>query len=387
VRLALRAQLALGGVYAEYRGFSSAECGAAYTTALGLCHELGDAPEIFAVLSGVGSFEITRANFPRCRALAEESLARAARQQARPPFIMGHLLLGGTLFLTAEFATARWHLEEALRLYEEEREVRRGRQVLYVQDQKSTGLCYLGLTLALLGYPDSGLRAAERGLAHSRSLGGAHAVNFSLCYLAATHCFRRDPRAALRCATESLEMAREQGFATWIGVSQMIRGDSMVRSGDVQAGLAEIAAGMSAYRAIDAVTYQPFGLALLAEGLIVAGGLDEALDALAQALVMSERSGERFYLAELWRLKGEVLARKGSASDGEHWLREAIRLAREQGARLLELRSAVSLCRLLEGPARERVLHEVLEPECSAFDEGLDAADVQDARALLAARA
>jgi class 3 adenylate cyclase/predicted ATPase len=387
VRLALRAQLALGGVYAEYRGFSSAECGAAYTTALGLCHELGDAPEIFAVLSGVGSFEITRANFPRCRALAEESLARAARQQARPPFIMGHLLLGGTLFLTAEFATARWHLEEALRLYEEEREVRRGRQVLYVQDQKSTGLCYLGLTLALLGYPDSGLRAAERGLAHSRSLGGAHAVNFSLCYLAATHCFRRDPRAALRCATESLEMAREQGFATWIGVSQMIRGDSLVRSGDVEAGLAEIAAGMSAYRAIDAVTYQPFGLALLAEGLIVAGRLDEALDALAQALAMSERSGERFYLAELWRLKGEVLVRKGSASDGEHWLREAIRLAREQGARLLELRGAVSLCRLLEGPDRKRVLREVLEPACSAFDEGLDAADVQDARALLAARA
>jgi adenylate cyclase len=298
---------------------------------------------------------------------------------------MGHLLYGGTLFLTAELANARRHLEEALRLYDEERAFRRGRQVLYVQEQKSTGLCYLALTLALLGYPDSGLRAAESGLAHSRSLGGAHTVNFSLCYLAATHCFRRDARAALPCATESLEMAREQGFATWIGVSQMIRGHSLVCSGDLEAGLAEIAAGMSAYRAIEAVTYQPFGLALLAEGLVAVGRLDEALDALAQALALSERTGECFYLAELWRLKGEVLARKGSPHDAEHCLREATRLAREQGARLLELRGAVSLCRLIEGPARERALREVLEPVCRAFDEGLGTADVREARALVAA--
>jgi class 3 adenylate cyclase/tetratricopeptide (TPR) repeat protein len=383
-RLELRVHLALGGVYAEYRGFSSAECGQAYTTALELCRELGDAPEIFAVLSGVGSFEITRANFPKCRALAEECLERAGQQQARPPFIMGHLLLGGTLFLTAEFAAARRHLEEALRLYEEHQTSRRGRQVLYVQDQKSTGLCYLALTLAVLGFPDSGLRAAQSGLAHSRSLGGAHTVNYSLCYLAATHHFRRDSREALRCATESLEMAREQGFATWIGVSQMIRGDSLVRSGDLEGGLAEIAAGMNAYRGIEAVTYQPFGLALLAEALLAGGRPDEALDALAQGLAMSEQTGERFYLAELTRLKGEAFAEKGSPSEAEHWLREAIRLSRHQGARLFELRSAVSLCRLLDRPRRETTLRDVLNPVFGWFEEGADASDVQDARALLA---
>jgi class 3 adenylate cyclase/tetratricopeptide (TPR) repeat protein len=386
VRLALRAHLALGGVHAEHRGFSAAECGAAYTAALELCYELGEVPEIFAVLSGVGGYEITRANFPRCRALAEECLARAARQKAKPPFIMGHLLLGGTLFLTAEFAEARRHLEEALRLYEEHQAARTGRQVLYVQDQKSTGLSYLGLTLATLGFPDSGLRAAQSGLAHSRSLGGAHTINYSLCYLAAAHQFRRGTQEALRCATESLEMAREQGFATWIGVSQMIRGESLVRSGDLKGGLAEIAAGMSAYRSIDAVTYQPYGLALLADGLLASGRLDEALDTLAEALAMVERTGERFYLAELLRLKGEVFAARRSPSDAEHWLREAIRLARQQGARLFELRGAVSLCRLLDPPRRQTALRDVLEPVYSQFEEGAEASDVQDARALLATR-
>src|SRR5205823_8389066 len=114
VRLELSVHRTLGGIYAEYRGFSSAECGRAYTTALELCRELGDAPEIFSVLSGLGSFEITRAGFDRCQALAEECLSRAAAQASKPPFVMGHLLLGGTLFLTGRLAAARTHLEEAV---------------------------------------------------------------------------------------------------------------------------------------------------------------------------------------------------------------------------------------------------------------------------------
>ena len=385
MRLELRVHVALGGVYAEHRGFSSAACGEAFATALELCHALGEAPEIFAVLSGVGSFEITRANFPKCRALAEECLARAAGQQAKPPFIMGHLLLGGTLFLTAKFAAARMHLEEALRLYEEGQPSQRGKQVLYVQDQKSTGLCYLALTLTTLGDLDSGLRAGESGLDHSRSLGGLHTVNFSLCYLAAVHHFRGDSREALRRSTESLELAREQGFATWIGVSQMIRGESLARNGDVEEGLKEITAGLNAHREMAAVTYQPFGLSLLAKGLIAAGRLAEALEAVGEALAISEQSGERFYLAELLRLKGEILARKGSPAEAERWLREAILVSRQQGARLFELRSAVGLCGVLDEPRRGKALREVLEPVYRGFEESGDAPDVHVASALLTA--
>jgi tetratricopeptide (TPR) repeat protein len=382
-RMELRVHLALGGIYAEYQGFSSAQCGEAYATALELCRELGDAPEIFAVLSGVGSFEITRANFPKCRALAEECLARAASQDAKPPFIMGELLLGGTLFLTAEFAAARGHLEEALRLYEEHQASQQGRQVLYVQEQKSTGLCYLALTLTALGHLDGGLRAAQSGLRHSQSLGGLHTINFSLCYLAALHHFRRDSLEALRRATESLELAREQGFATWIGMSQMIRGEALIGS-DLDEGLKEITAGMNAHREMEAVTYQPFGTSLLAKGLIAAGRLDEALGALDLAIAMSARTGERFYLAELLRLKGEILAGKGSLSEAEHWLNEAIQVSRQQGAKLFELRSAVNLCRVLDKERTDAALREVLAPVYEWFEEGHDAPDLRDARALLA---
>jgi tetratricopeptide (TPR) repeat protein len=384
LRRELRLHLTLGGVYAEYRGFSSRECGAAYGAALELCRDLGDPPEIFAVLSGVGSFEITRANFQTCRILAEECLSRAAQQQTRPPFIMGHLLLGGTLFLTAEFADAHKHLEDALRLYDDDRKPHRGKQALYVQDQKSTGLSYLGLALTVMGDLDRGLRAAQSGLSHSQSLGGLHTVNYSLCYLAAAHHFRRDSRGALQRATESLDMAREQGFATWIGVSQMIRGASLIATGESEVGLADITSGMTAHSGTEAITYQTFGISLYAQGLLEGGRFDEALDALAEGLAISERTGERFYLAELLRLKGEIVARKGDLAEAEQWLREAIDVSRRQGARLFEMRSAVSLCRLLDGPQRAHALHDVLAPIYEWFDEGVDAPDVRDARDLLA---
>ena len=383
LRLELAVQRTLGGIYAEYRGFSSAECGRAYTTALELCRELGDTPEIFSVLSGLGSFEITRAGFAKCQELAEECLSRAATQSSQPPFVMGHLLLGGTLFLTGRLAAARRHLEEAVAIYERDQAARRGKQVLYVQDQKSTGLCYLGLVLTMMGRLDDGLRAAESGLAHSQALGGLHTVNFSLCYLAAVHHIRGDSRAALERATESLASAREQGFATWIGISQMIRGASLVANGRCEEGLAELRRGMSAHAAMEATTYQPFAMALLAQGLIVARRFEEALDTLTRALTISETTDERFYAAELLRLKGEVLAMLGQDALAEKCLHEAVDAARGQEAKLFELRSAVSLCRLSGGARSRAALQDILAPLCDWFGDTAGA-ELREARALLA---
>jgi len=348
LRLALIVHRTLGGIYAEYRGFSSAECGRAYNAALDLCRELGDAPEIFSVLSGLGSFEITRAAFGKCEALADECLSRAAAQQSKPPFIMGHLLLGGTLFLKGELAAAREHLEEGLRVYEHDQTARRARQVLYVQDQKSTGLCYLALSLTLMGEVDEGVRAAEEGLRHSRALGGLHTVNFSLCYLAAVHLIGGNFAAAADCATKSLDMAREQRFATWIGISEAIRCGALVGSGDRGADvLAGLRRGIDGHTEIGAVAYQPFVRAQLGKGLIEAGRGDDAVGALAQALKQSEATRERFYAAEIMRFQAEALTRANDVAGAERALGESIELARRQQARLFELRSADALHRLV----------------------------------------
>jgi predicted ATPase len=231
------------------------------------------------------------------------------------------------------------------------------------------------------------MRAAEHGLAHSQSLGGPHTINFSMCYLAAVCHIQRRSRQALERATRSLAFAREQGFATWIGVSQVVRGASLVRNGEPEAGREEIAQGMNAHRAMEAIAYQPFCLSLYAEGLLACGRPDEALEALARAIALSAETGERFYLAEMWRQKGEILAGTGNPAGAEQWLRKAIELSGQQQARLFELRSAVTLCRLLDGQERSRVLREVLEPAYRAFKEGFDTADLVDAKASLGSTA
>jgi class 3 adenylate cyclase/tetratricopeptide (TPR) repeat protein len=387
MRQELPVYLAIGGLNAAYRGFATAECGSAYATALELARELGDAPEIFSALSGVGSFEIARGGFRKCRGRCRgvprpsgaTDLHAAVRQRAISRS-------AAPLCLSGELTDARKHLDAALDLYERDHMSQRHKQAPYIHDQKSTGLSYLALTLTLLGHLNSGMRAAENGLKHSQSLGNLHTINFSLCYLAAVHHICRNSREALRHASQSLELAREQGFATWIGISQMIRGVSLIDHGQHQQGLEEIRSGMQAHRSMDAAAYEPFGISLFAQGLIAEGRFDEALDALGEALSICERTGERFYLAELWRLKGEVFARKSNSSDAEHWFREAIELSRRQQAKLLELRSAASLYRLVDKARKDMVLREMLQPACNWFDEGLDTPDVMDAKALLTGR-
>ena len=382
-QLELRVRLLLGGIYAEYRGFSSDECGRAYARALELCQRLGDAPQVFAAIAGAGSFEITRGNLAASRALADKCLALAAQQSAAPPFIMGHLLMGGTLFINGAFASSRRHLEEALRRYDEDRPFRKSRQVLYVQEQRSTGLCFLALTLTFMGYVDEGLHAAREGLVHARSVGALHAENFSLCYLACVHRFRREMDDALRISTESLDMARKQGFASWQGVSQLMRGDALVSAGFVDEGLAEIVAGCAAHSEMGAVSYQTVTSAVLAGGLLTASRVDEALNVVDDGLTGGERRNEQLCSAELLRLKGEAFRALGEIAEAERWLLESTALARRQEARLFQLRSAIALCKLAPPDRRGRIAHDTLRPLRDWFRSAADLPDLREASALL----
>jgi adenylate cyclase len=99
---------------------------------------------------------------------------------------------------------------------------------------------------------------------------------------------------------------------------------------------------------------------------------------------VSEATGERFYAAELWRLKGVVRGAQHSVAEAERCFREAIAIARHQQARLFELRSAISLCGVLEHIDRAVAVREILQPLLDGFSEGAAARDVLAARSLAA---
>ena len=127
----------------------------------------------------------------------------------------------------------------------------------------------------------------------------------------------------------------------------------------------------------------PQYIALLAGACEIAGQIEEALALLDDALQIIERTGERWFAAELNRHKGQLLLRQGHPEAAEELYRKALSIAGEQGAKLWELRAAASLARLRRDQGRHAEARELLAPVYGWFTEGFDTPDLKEAKALL----
>jgi predicted ATPase len=161
------------------------------------------------------------------------------------------------------------------------------------------------------------------------------------------------------------------------------RGWVTVKKGDVTDGISLLRSGSSAYRATGAELWMSHHVALLAAACEIAGQVEEALTLLEEALQIVERTGERWFAAELNRHKGQLLLRQGHAEAAEELYRKALSIAEEQGAKLWELRAAASLARLRRDQGRHAEARELLAPVYGWFTEGFGTADLKEAKALL----
>ena len=147
--------------------------------------------------------------------------------------------------------------------------------------------------------------------------------------------------------------------------------------------------GLAAYGTTGAVLARPYFLALLAEGYGSIGQTAEGLSLLAEALATVDRTGERWWAAELHRLQGEILlaqaGERQQVPEAEACLHQALDVARRQQAKSWELRAALSLSRLWQQHGKRDTARELLAPLYGWFTEGFDMADLQEAKALLEA--
>ena len=112
---------------------------------------------------------------------------------------------------------------------------------------------------------------------------------------------------------------------------------------------------------------------------------------LSEGLAIANKNGERFYEAELYRLRGELLLMQGGSrgssrnapTESEQCFRQAIEVARRQGSKSFELRATVSLCRLLQQQGRGEEGRQILAGSYGWFTEGFDTPDLEEAKSLL----
>jgi class 3 adenylate cyclase/tetratricopeptide (TPR) repeat protein len=380
--LALRT--ALGPALMSTKGLGSPEVGANYTQALEVCRQLGERPELFAVLRGLWEFHELRGELKTALRLGEElfRLAQAADDPALR--LVTHDVLGDTLYWCGDFTRALEHLEQGIALYRIDEH--RGLAHQHAGYDPCVA-CHIFSAYALwyLGYPDRAARRIEEGTALARELSQTFSLSLAVQFGTVVHHLRREVSQAKVCAETNVGLSTEQANVFLLGCGMVEEGWATVHEGHHDAGLTRILHGMDVCRGSGAVLEFPHCWAALADAYRVAGRIDEALQAVTDGLAQARETSARFNEAELHRLRGELLLRGASPKpdDAERCFREALEIARRQRAKSLELRIATSLGRLLERQGKREDARRLLSEAYSWFTEGFDTADLKDARALL----
>jgi adenylate cyclase len=302
---------------------------------------------------------------------------------------VAHTLVGLPLLSTADLSGARAHLERAIALYDFEQH--HALALEHGDDPGLTSLVFLAVALWFVGQPDRALARVREAQSLAERLGAPYSLAFAQSFVAWIHVRRGEPAAAEACCDAFMALAAEQGFAFLLAEGTISRGWALAEQGRVEAGLEQMHRGIAAQRAAGTEMGRPSHLALLADASAKAGRPEDGLRAVEEALATVAETGERSYEAELYRLKGEILAQlggpEGQQADGESeahdCLQRAIDVARRQGARSLELRAALSLARLQRTGRRGAQGRRLLRDVYASFTEGFETADLMAARCLL----
>jgi predicted ATPase len=165
----------------------------------------------------------------------------------------------------------------------------------------------------------------------AKELKDTHALAVALHYAALLGHFERNPAQVERLASDLIELSTRQHFATWLPGGAVLRGWARSASGDIAESMAWIEEGIKDWRATGATMFVPYYLGLKAEALHSAARTSEALEAIFEAEALAERSEERWWCAELYRLRGVFLVALGAEETQiEASFCESITIAKEQ---------------------------------------------------------
>ena len=243
--------------------------------------------------------------------------------------------------------------------------------------------------LGQLGYAARAEALANDTLALAEALAHPFSMAIALWQVGGLNVTLRQHDRVRTVGERMIGYSREMGLWPMIPVGRTFRGEALTHQGETIEGIAELREGMAKLRGMGSLLTMPFMMTGLADALGRSGRTDEGLAVVDEVLKMVDAGGERFGLPDFHRVKGNLLVDR-SAADRDAAVaayRRAIEIAREQEARLLELRAATSLARLWGENGKRDAARELLAPVYQWFTEGFDKPDLRDAKALLDALA
>jgi tetratricopeptide (TPR) repeat protein len=312
---------------------------------------------------------------------AQQCLALAKEHEHSGILAMAHRFMGQTLFFMGAFVDARSHLENSLALCAANQETITSYRRFGADDQV-TALSALSRTLWILGFPSKAADAAQRALTRARSLGLAFTTAFALDGMALLGILGADRQKAAAYADEGLAHSVEHSLADYEQRARFIQGALLVNGGDFQGGIKLINTAIAAIEQTKSLNRRTLYLGHCAAARAGLGEPDAGLELLEVAAETAEKTNERFFEAELYRLRGKIFLALGRTDAAEVAMLQALKIAQQQEARWWELRAARSLAQHWRDQGRNAEARSLLHPVCGWFVEGQDTEDLRAAKVL-----
>ena len=380
----MQLESALGLALFHTRG-STGEAGAAWTCALAIAERLKNTEYQLRALWGLWSYRLASAEFRAALAFARRFQRLAAKQPDPADRLVADRIIGTVLRYLGDLTNARRRIERMLDQYIDP--LHRSHAIRFVWDQRVAGEMVLAVILWLQGFPDQAMRTARRTVDSAQARDHTISLCYALSNAACPVALQVGDLAAAECYVSMLlDHSAKLGMAIWQAEGRCLKGTLLLKRGRVEKGLQLLRTALGELRETGSVSRYAGFLGVLAEGLAAAGQVAAGHAAVDDALARVESNEEGWCVAELLRIKGELVLLENApdaAAAAEDYLRQALDWARRQGALSWELRAATSLARMWEDQGQCKQARELLAPVYDRFTEGFETADLKIAKNLL----
>jgi predicted ATPase/class 3 adenylate cyclase len=366
-------------------GWDSPPAKVLYDKARAAAERLGRPAEVFRSVWGLWMGAHSSGQHARAHALYREILGLSKEGHDPEYVVQAHHAGGSQMVAEGRPRLALSHIDQLLASY---RMDLHGNLAL-VYGAHDPGCCSLGmraLSLLMLGYLEQAQAASARALDLSERLGHKPSIAHTNLFRAELCIILDRPEEAEAHLETCLSLSKKYSLAAYLNAADLKEGWVRVVRGDIDAGLRQTDEALELLKSVPSRRFHlPIRIAIVGRTKAAANDVEGALALFDAALEAAATTGERWYEAELFRFKAEMLLAKNhpDVRAVEECLQTALSIAQGQEARFWEMRAATALAKLWDGQGRRTEAHAVLAPVLGWFTEGLGTRDLKEARALL----